>query len=110
MRVAYFSRELERICTEERYMKRKLSVSVAKALRLRIKELHHVERMSDLLAGVGRWEELAGDRSGQWSARLTANWRLIVEPDDTNSVKVTVVEESDETTVTVIKIVDYHKR
>jgi proteic killer suppression protein len=53
--------------------------------------------MADLLAGPGRWEELTGDRAGQWSARLTSNWRLIVQP-----------EQRDVITVIIVEIVDYH--
>jgi proteic killer suppression protein len=99
MHVDYATRELERQCTEERYMQRKLGATIAKALRLRIAELRRATEMQDLLLGTGRWEELKGDRSGQWSARLTANWRLIVRPE-----KRTVL------TVIVIEIVDYHDR
>lgn len=49
--------------------------------------------------GTRRWEELSGDRRGQWAARLTANWRLIVRP-----------EQRDVVIVIVVEIVDYHRR
>lgn len=75
-------------------MQRKLGDQVAKALRLRIAELSRARELGDLLLGTGRWEELQGDRSGQWSARLTKNWRLIVEPDG-ESVTVSIVEITD---------------
>jgi proteic killer suppression protein len=78
-------------------MQKALGAQVAKALRLRLAELTYVEEMADLLHGTGRWEELTADRVGQWSARLTGNWRLIVEPHLGDSVVVLVVE-----------IVDYH--
>lgn len=97
MELRYATRELERICTDSRRMQKELGAQVAKALRLRITELTRVEEMADLLLGTGRWEELKADRAGQWSARLTGNWRLIVEP-DTNTVVVLIVE-----------IVDYHR-
>ena len=71
--------------------------NVAKKLQLRLAELTYVDEMADLLAGPGRWEELTGDRAGQWSARLTANWRLIVQP-----------EQRDLITVIIVEIVDYH--
>lgn len=80
-------------------MQRKLGAQVAKTLKLRIFELRYATGMADLLAGTGRWEELSGDRAGQWSARLTANWRLIVQP-----------RGREEITVIVIEIVDYHRR
>lgn len=99
MQLAYATRELERQCTDERYMQRKLGAQVAKALKLRVAELRYSTDMQDLLLGTGRWEELTGDRAGQWSARLTANWRLIVS-----------AEERDVLTVTVVEITDYHRR
>lgn len=99
MHLEYATRDLERQCTDERYMKRTLDARVAKALKLRIAELRYVTEVADLLVGTGRWEHLSGDRSGQWSARLSANWRLIVEPRADNVL-----------TVLVVEIVDYHRR
>lgn len=98
MELRYADNELERRCTEQRHMQRKLGAQVAKALRLRIDELRRAAEMGDLLFFAGRWEELTGDRLGQWSGRLTANWRLIVRPDEGTI------------TVLVVEIIDYHKR
>ena len=78
-------------------MQAELGANMAKKLRLRIAELSYVEQMQDLLEGPGKWEELKADRAGQWSARLTANWRLVIQP-----------EECDVPTVTVLEITDYH--
>ena len=61
-------------------MIRKLGKQRAASLRLRLNELRAAEDLKDLLFFPGKWEELKGDRRGQWSGRLTANWRLIVEP------------------------------
>ncbi|MGH3349031.1 MAG: type II toxin-antitoxin system RelE/ParE family toxin [Nocardioides sp.] len=97
MELRYADKNLERICTDARQMQRKLGADVAKKLQMRITELVRVEEMKDLLAGTGKWEQLKGDRAGQWSARLTANWRLIVQP-----------EEGERVTVLVVEIVDYH--
>jgi len=97
MELRYEDNELERRCTDERHMQRKLGAQVAKALRLRLDELRRAAEMGDLLFFSGRWEELVGDRSGQWSGRLTANWRLIVNPDEGTI------------TVLVVDIIDYHK-
>lgn len=97
MELRYADRALERVCTDSRQMQRKLGPQVAKALRLRITELVRVETITDLLLVTGRWEQLTADRSGQWSARLSRNWRLIVEPDGPELVAVVVVE-----------IIDYH--
>jgi toxin HigB-1 len=97
MQLAYATRDLERVCTDARRMQATYGADVAKKLKLRLAELTYVDEMADLLEGPGRWEELKGDRAGQWSARLTANWRLIVEP-----------EQRDVITVIIVEIVDYH--
>jgi toxin HigB-1 len=78
-------------------MVRELGLQVAKALKLRVAELRRVREFPDLLAGTGRWESLTADRSGQWSARLTANYRLIVE------------EKRDGVAIAlIVEITDYH--
>jgi proteic killer suppression protein len=130
----YATSELERQCTDDRYMQRTLGAQIAKTLRLRIAELRFASQMTDLLLGVGRWEELRGDRAGQWSARLSANWRLIVAPNialsDTEADDGGPSADGDErprsepkasdtgatatardgvTVVLVIEIVDYHQ-
>ncbi len=97
MEVRYATRDLERVCTDARRMQTALGANLAKKLKLRIAELTYVEGMADLLEGPGRWEELKADRAGQWSARLTGNWRLIIQS-----------EEGDEVTVLVVEIIDYH--
>lgn len=97
MELMYADNELERQCTDGRYMQRKLGAQRAKALRLRLDELRRVTELGDLLFIAGKWEELKGDRAGQWSGRLTANWRLTIEPDQTTI-----------TIVLIREIVDYH--
>lgn len=97
MELRFATRDLERVCTDVRRMQKAFGTNVANRLKLRLAELTYVEEMADLREGPGRWEELKADRAGQWSARLTGNWRLIVEP-----------EEGDEVTVLVVEIIDYH--
>lgn len=98
MELRYASGDLERVCTDARLMQKRLGADVAKTLQRRIKELEYVQAMDDLLRGTGKWEQLKADRAGQWSARLSANWRLIVEPD------------GDDASVLILEIVDYHRR
>ncbi|QTX05811.1 type II toxin-antitoxin system RelE/ParE family toxin [Agromyces archimandritae] len=97
MQLEFATRDLERVCTDPRRMQARFRADVARALKRRLAELSYVDEPADLLLGTGRWEELHGDRSGQWSARLTRNWRLIVRPVDRAVV-----------TVEIIEIVDYH--
>jgi len=98
MELRYASSDLERVCTDARLMQKRLGADVAKALKLRLFDLRAAPDMELLLQSRGRWEELQADRAGQWSARLSANWRLIVEPD------------GDDVTVLIVEIVDYHGR
>lgn len=83
-------------------MKRTFDMRVVKALKLRINELHSVESFADLSHTTGRWEQLSGDLAGEWSARLSANYRLIVEPigDGKDPTGLRIVEVQD--------IRDYH--
>lgn len=98
MKLSYGSRDLERTCTDARRMQKSLGAERAKKLQLRLDDLRAAEKMTDLVQMTGKWEELKADRAGQWSARLTGNWRLIVEAG----------AEGDEVTVLVVEIVDYH--
>ena len=68
-------------------MQKSLGAERAKKLQLRLDDLRAAEKMADLLQMTGKWEELKADRAGQWSARLTGNWRLIVEADIGHSPK-----------------------
>jgi len=94
--VHYDNKRIERLCTDDHFAKKEIGTEGASHLRRRVAELRGVVVVEDLLMTTGRWEELGGDRSGQWSARLGRNWRLIVE-----AVKGDV-------SVTVIEVVDYH--
>jgi proteic killer suppression protein len=99
MRLGFASAEMRKVCTDQAQMKRRYDLKVVKTLRRRLQELVAAESMEDLLLGTGKWESLRGDRAGQWSARLSANWRLIVTPVSDMEVDVMVVD-----------IEDYHKR
>lgn len=104
MDVGYSTRALETQCTKSSEMVRKFGAGVSKALKTRLLLLRAAEEVGDLLKpGVpGRWELLTGDRKGQLSARLTANWRLIVEPQGEGAQ----IERF--TVVHIVEIVDYH--
>lgn len=88
---------MERVCTDERVMRKEVGADVAKALKRRLAELRSAETIEDVLHGPGRWETLQTDPGRQWSARLSANWRLIVE-----------TEGPDATTAVVVRVQDYH--
>jgi len=94
--VDYADKRVRRLCTNEREAKKELGAQIAKHLQNRMNEIHHVAVVEDLLVGQGNWEELTGDRIGQWSAHLGRNWRLIVQA------------YRGDVLVLVVDIVDYH--
>lgn len=80
-------------------MARAYGAQVAKTLKRRINELTLVDEMDQLLAGPGKWHPMRADRTGEWAAWLTGNWRLVVEPDGEG-----------EPGVLVVTVEDYHHR
>ena len=52
----------------------------AKKLRVRLHDLDSAASMEVMRSLPGHWEELKGDRAGQFSARLHGGLRLIVKP------------------------------
>ena len=53
---------------------------LASAIATRIKELQATSTLDDMRFLAGKIEELKGQRKGQFSIRLSANFRLIFEP------------------------------
>ncbi|WP_129664545.1 type II toxin-antitoxin system RelE/ParE family toxin [Phytoactinopolyspora endophytica] len=97
----YSDNRVERLCTDEKVMRKEVGFEVAKALKKRLAELRAANALEDLRHGVGRWEHLTGDRGRQWSARVSANWRLIVEPitDDGSTTLVVNLEDYQTTAI-----------
>jgi proteic killer suppression protein len=102
MEVRYEDHTLERLCSDERYMKRKRA-DIADRLRLRINALHTAKTVGDLqeLDPLGDWHGLSANRVGQWAGKLSRNLRLIIRPESNGAA-------SDAIVVTVIEIHDYH--
>ena len=101
MEVRYKEKKLEKLCRNEREMRRKRQ-DIEKKLRLRIRALEAAPTLGNLAQDDpgGSWHVLTGELAGNWSGELSGNWRILVEPSplkDLNAVDVTVVE-----------IVDYH--
>lgn len=102
MEVRYEDKKLEKLCTDEREMRRKRS-DIADKLRLRIKALETAEAVGELPVHdpLGKWHQLGANLDGLWAGKLSANYRLLIRPDDS-------VEPRCAVTVTVIDIDDYH--
>lgn len=102
MQVLYSDGSLERLCTDEREMKKRRS-DIAKKLPLRIKALEAAETVGDLatIDPLGDWHQLTADRSGTWAGKVSANHRLIIRPEG-DGLTIECV------TITVLEIIDYH--
>ena len=80
MRILFANRSLERLCSEESRMKRKLGPSGARKLKARLADLRAAARVRDLVAGHPH--PLTGDREGQFAVDLDGGRRLVFAPAD----------------------------
>ena len=83
---------------------------MGKQVRKRLDDIHAAETLDDIRYVPERFEELTGDRRGQFSLRLSANVRMIIEPADDaacnkndDGINLRLV-----TAVRIVEIVDYH--
>lgn len=99
LEVRYENNKLEKLCTDEREMRRKRS-DIADKLRRRLKALEVAETVDGLPESdpLGHWHPLTANRAGQWAGRLSPNYRLLIRPenpeDGATVITVTVVEIS----------------
>lgn len=102
LEVRYEDKKLEKLCTDEREMRRRRS-DIADKLRRRIKALETAKSVGELPIHdpLGKWHPLKANLSGLWSGKLSANYRLLIRPAD-------AAEPQNAVTVTVIDIDDYH--
>ena len=60
---------------------------------MRLEQLHAAEREEDLrLPPSNRLEKLTGGRSGQWSIRINARWRVCFRFENTDAFDVEIVD------------------
>jgi proteic killer suppression protein len=100
--VRYENKKFEKLCTDEREMRKKRA-DIADKLRLRVKALETATSVGELSTHdpLGYWHQLGADLGGLWAGKLSANYRLLVRPEDATDAWCAV-------TVTVIDIDDYH--
>lgn len=102
MDVRYEDKKLEKLCTDEREMRRKRG-DIAIKLKRRIKALETAESVGELQTHdpSGQWHPLRANLDGLWAGKLSANYRLLIRPEDAE-------EPTSAVTVTVIDVDDYH--
>ncbi|MCX2966200.1 type II toxin-antitoxin system RelE/ParE family toxin [Gordonia sp. SW 21] len=98
----YEDRKLQKLCTDERAMRKKRG-DIAAKLRLRVNALRIATNVGELetIDPLGYWHQLHEDHAGEWAGKLSGNYRLLIRPEGE-------VEPWDAVTVTVTEINDYH--
>ena len=111
MEIFFHTRKLQKICSEEKEMKKVLGLRMAGKLKQRMTEL----KAADVLADIShlpppRCHELTDNRAGQLSVDLRHPYRLIFIPadDPIPTLKDGGLEKSAITSIEIIEIVDTH--
>jgi proteic killer suppression protein len=102
LEVRYADKTLEKLCTDEREMRRKRA-DIADKLRRRVKALETAASVGELSTHdpLGYWHQLGANLDGLWAGTLSRNYRLLVRPEGAADPWCAV-------TVTVTGIKDYH--
>jgi proteic killer suppression protein len=81
-------------------------------LKVRIALLETAPSLAHLRGAPGKWHPLGADRTGQWSARLDGNYRLIIVPDHEPMPLLPDggLDAARVTKVKIVGVVDYHGR
>jgi proteic killer suppression protein len=99
LEVYFKSRNIERICTDYTFSKRKYGERMAYLIHQRIGELKAAESVDMLVQfSIGRCHPLKGNRRNVYAMDLVHPYRLVFELYDKNNPKA----------IRVLRIVDYH--
>lgn len=110
MDITFATEKLAKTMNSDSKMSQTYGADRGKAIRKRLDDLDAAAVLEDMRSLPGRCEELAGDRAGEISVRLTGNWRLIFKPN--NDPKPTKedggLDWNQVTAVEITDVVDYH--
>ncbi len=110
MEVSFADIRLKKTFESNSDRKKRYGEPAAGKLKMRLDDLDAAQNMEDLRNLPGHWEELKGDRRGQFSCRLAGGLRLIVaprrQPPPTKPDGGLDWRSIDQ--VTVLEVVDYH--
>lgn len=72
---------------------RRLPTEIRKRAAMRMNQLHAATRVEDLrLPSSNQLEKLSGDRAGQWSIRINAQWRVCFRFNAGHAFEVEIVD------------------
>ncbi|BBO23201.1 killer suppression protein [Candidatus Nitrosymbiomonas proteolyticus] len=110
MDISFATDRLERDMNDHASMVRAYGAERAKALQKRLADLDAVQVLEEMRLLAGRCEELVGDRKGQLSVRLNANYRLIFQPaDEPPALKDDGgIDWNQVRSIQILEVIDYH--
>jgi proteic killer suppression protein len=110
MELSFATERLKKICESNGERRKRFGDQAAGKLKGRLDDLDAAQSMEDMRNLPGHWEELRGDRKGQFSNRLAGGLRLIVRPrrqppptKPDGGLDWRAIDQ-----VTVLEVVDYH--
>lgn len=111
MDIYYKSRKMEKLCSDEREMKKQLGQQNAKKLQQRLMEIRSANVLSDLTYLPGpRLHKLEGKRDNHLAVDVKQPFRLIFEPyhDPVPLKQDGGFDWTQITSILIIEVVDYH--
>lgn len=81
MQISFEQKDLADIMSNSRLLFKRYPGTRGKAIARRLDQLRAASCLEDLRNAPGRCEELRGNRQGQFSMRVDANYRIIFRPD-----------------------------
>ncbi len=110
MKVEFLSAKLKKSCEDRAVRQRLFQKAAADKLATRLDDLAAAANMDTMRHLPGSWEELTGERKGQFSCRLDKKLRLVIRPikqpppaKPDGGLDWTAIDA-----VTVIEVVNYH--
>ena len=112
MNISFATDRLEKDMNDRASMLKTYGAELSKALQKRISDLDAAQVLEVMRTSAGKCEELKGDRKGQLSVHLNANYRLIFEPaDDPPALKDdSGIDWTQVRSIKIIEVIDYHKK
>lgn len=110
MDILFASKDLERLCHDDKVAARALGADSARKLRTRLDDLNAAASLSYAHKLPGRFHALTGDRKAQFAFHLQGGCRLVIEP-ASNPLPTRANGSLDLEKVTVVRVVfvgDYH--
>ena len=103
MKITFANSRVEKFFTDYGKMKKALPAAWVRTIKMHMDWLESAECFGDYLSlGLGRPEQLSGYRNIRYSVRISANARLILEPDTTQETIMVCTE------IEVEGVSDYH--